>query len=346
MRKKSKPRLIGENHLRRKQAVGCELLCFFMVVRCVIGEKEDKLVLLEEEMKNEERLNTQMAMAKRLESSDYLKSCAAFEEALGLAIQLKNQLKEAQCHEGMARMLWKLSDNSKAHKRYRVALGIYIQLGDQYGMATSYSGLGIISSLSEDYSTSLDFFEQALSASRKAEHHSFTAVLIANIGNVYFLLGRYEGAMECYKRALKYHEVHDNFVEIAIMLIGMASVHIFTREYNEGLKLLHRALVIDRKAGRTQGVLMCVYNIGETYRKQGKTTESLKKLLEALKFAEKMNARATIYKIHEQLSGLYTELDESEKSAHHLQLFMEAEEEQHKWVVKKENEKLQKFGGS
>jgi len=211
-------------------------------------------------------------------------------------------------------------------------------------MATSYSGLGIISSISEDYPTALDFFEQALSASRKAEHHSFTAVLIANIGNVYFLLGRYEGAMECYTRAFKYHEEHDNFVEIAIMLSGMASVHIVRQDYDEGLKLLHRALAIDKKVGRTQGVLMCIYNIGETYRKQGKTKESLKKLLEALTFAEKMNARAVIYKIHEQLSGLYTELDEPEKSAHHLQLFMEAEEEQNKWMVKKENEKLQKFG--
>jgi len=80
-------------------------------------EKENKLVLLEEEVKNAERLNAQMALAKELEPSDYLKSCAAFEEALGLAIQLKNQLKEAQCHQGMARMLWKLSDNPKAHKR-------------------------------------------------------------------------------------------------------------------------------------------------------------------------------------------------------------------------------------
>lgn len=291
-----------------------------------------------------ERLKAQITAAKQLEVVDYQKSCAAFERALGLAAKLNNKLAEAQCQEGMARMLWKMSDSAKAHRRYRVALAIHTELGNYYGMATSYSGLGIISSISEEYATALEFFEQALSASRKAEHHSFTAVLTANVGNVYFALGRYDDAMQCFQQALDYHNENDNFEQIAIMLTGMAGVYVYTHRYDEGLDLLHRALAMDKKVGRTHGVLMCMYNIGETYRKQGKGKKAVKQQLEVLKLAEKMGSDSMGYKIHEQLSGLYEELDEPEKSAHHLQLFMQAEQEQNKWMVKKENEKLQQFG--
>lgn len=280
----------------------------------------------------------------KLEETNQKLSYAAYKQALELATQQKDSALLADSHAGCARMLWKLSESYAAHKQFRLALELYIELGNFYGIARCYAGLGIISSNAEDYQAGLEFFEKALVAARKAQRHGFAAVLVANVGNVYFRLGRYNDAEDCFKQALKYHEEKENLDEIALTLNGLAGVYVYTRKYEEGLELLHRALVIDKALGRNHGMVLGLFNIGNTYRKQGKLNEALKQQLKALDAAQRIKAQTLVYQIHQELSVVYDELGEEEKSAKHLTLFMESEEEQANWVLKRENQKLQQFG--
>jgi tetratricopeptide (TPR) repeat protein len=312
-------------------------------------ERENELNALERALQeattDADRLQAQLALAKHLEPAEHLQSSIAFDASLALALKLNNRAAEAECQEGKARMLWKMSDNPKAHKHYSMALEIHTELGNYYGMATCYGGLGMISSMSEEHSAALEFFELALSASRRAEHDSYTAVVVANIGNVYFALGRYDDAMACFERALDYHQKQHNLKEVAVMLNGIAGVYVYTERFEEGLELLHKALANDKKVGNTLGVITAMYNIGETLRKQGKLKEAVAQQLQTLKLAKKTNYQLMIYQGHEHLSVLYDLLEEPEKATHHLQLLMQAERDEKKWQVKKANEKLQRFGG-
>lgn len=290
-----------------------------------------------------DKLKTQLAMANHLESVDYQRSCTVFEQGIANAVTQRNRQVEAQCHEGMARMLWKMSDNPKAHKHYQLALEIYMEVGDLYGMAKSYSGLGIISSISEEHNAAIEYFEKALSASRRGGHDSFTAVLTGNIGNVYFEMGRYKDAMECFEHALNYCEEYGNELLEAQMLTGMAGVHVYQGEYDKGLVLLYRSLELDLRLERTAGVASCMLNVGLALRKQGKYEQALKQQFKTLKHVQELGYKDVEYRAHLELSLIYQELDEPEKSAHHLTLHMEGEQEQKKWVVKKQNEKLERF---
>ncbi len=320
----------------------------FTQIEELMAQRENELDALERALKeattDAERLEAQLALAKHLEPAEHLQSCIAFDASLALALKLNNRAAEAKCQEGMARMLWKMADNPKAHKRYRIALEIHTELGNYYGMATCYGGLGIISSMSEEHTAALEFFELALTASRRAEHDSYTAVVVANIGNVYFALGRYDDAMACFERALDYHQKQHNLKESAVMLNGIAGVYVYTERFDEGLELLYKALANDKVVGNTLGVITAMYNIGETLRKQGKLKEAVAQQLRTLKLAKKTNYRLMIYQGHEHLSVLYDLLNEPEKATHHLQLFMEAERDEKKWTVKKANEKLQQYG--
>lgn len=310
-------------------------------------EKTALLETLEEELASAtngaERLKAQLALAECLEQSDYLKACVAFDKCHAMAIDQKNRLAQANALEGMGRMLWKMADYPKAHKRYQAALDIYTELGELYKMATSYSGLGIISSISEEHNLALEYFEKALSASRRAKHDSFTAVLTGNIGNVYFLTGRYDDAMKCFQHALAYHQKHKNDELESQMLNGMAGVHIFLGDHQKGIDLLRQSLAIDERLGRSSGTASTMLNIGVALRKQGRYDKAVKQHLKTLDFVQRLGYKDVMYKVHLDLSLAYDRLDEPEKSAHHLRMHMESEQEEMSSMVKKQNEQLLQY---
>lgn len=282
-------------------------------------------------------------LAQYMESVDHFESCVLFDTCYQLALKLKDRLSEAKALEGMGRMLRNMNDLPKAHRRYQEALSIYTELGDFEGLASSYSGIGIVSSMSEDHSVGLEYFEKALSAAKSVGNESFSMVIIANIGNVYFNLGMYEDAMICFERALAYHEKHNNLSQIVVMLSGIAGIMVYKEEYSKGLTLLQRALNIDRDLGRTQGVVMSLYNIGLTQRKQNKYELALRSQLEVLELATKLKYQKMIDQAHEQLSMLYGLLEDAERAEYHLQQILYSGQEDKNWVVRKQNEKLLQY---
>lgn len=288
-------------------------------------------------------LKQQLGLAKKLEESDYLESCIAYDKGLALAEKENDRLAQAEALEGMGRMLWKMADYPKAHQRYQQALDIFTELSEFYGMARCYGGLGIVSSIVEEQAVALEYFESAIAASRRARHDSFTAVLTANIGNVYFAIGRYDDAISCYEQALAYQEKHGNLGSVATMLTGLSGVLVYTGRYEEGLQLLQRALNINLELNRTEGIVSCMNNIGETLAKQGKHQKAVEQFEKALVYAEKVGYQFITHQIYEQLSKLHAQLDEPEKSEHYLQLLIEEEKHDKKWVVKQQNEKLLQY---
>lgn len=312
-------------------------------------EREKELQALEQKRAaastDAAQLEVQLRIATHLESMDHVRCCHAFEQALHLATLQHNKAAQATCHEGMARMLWKLSDNPKAHTRYQLGLELYAELGDLYGVARCYSGLGIISAIALEYQTAIEYFEKALLAARKCKQDSFVAVLTGNIGNVYFETGKHQEAMVYFTHALKYHRQHGNDTLEAQMLNGMAGVHAETGQYEKALALLHQSLKVDRELGRSEGIASSMQNIGIVLLKQGKLEQALEQQLATLAFAQQLGYKSVAYGVHLQLSLIYEQLNVPEKASEHLKAHLQGEEEQSHKEVKKQNDKLAQFRG-
>lgn len=302
----------------------------------------------EKEFYNEETqaaIDVLLAKADKLEESNLEELLVIYNEVIDLAKQVDYRSALAEGYHGKAQVLWKLAEPVKAHTYYEKSLSIHTALGSHYGISKCYCGMGIIAAINAEFAVALEHFEKAISGAKKAENERFSHVLISNVGNVYFNMGRYADALACFKTAENYYQKTEDNNQLAHVYSGMAGVLVFQGNPAQGLAYLKRSLVLHSASKNTFGVATILSNMGRTLQKQGKLKEAEQQFFKALEYARNKKLRSLEYDVNKHLSALYSEMDLPEKSAHHLAVFMEGEQDMKKEMLRKKNEQFRRFGG-
>lgn len=305
---------------------------------------EERKEVSQKEVRNQ--INTLLKKGTEFKDADYGNLLTIYSEVIGLAQQIDDRSALATGYLQKAQLLWKLAEPVQAQTFYEKSLSIYTELGDYYGIASCYCGMGIIASNNEEYSVALEYFERAIAAAKQAEHEIFTHVLISNVGNVYLKMGRYTDALACYKTAENYYQQTEKGEKLAHVVSGIAGVLVFQGDYVQGFAYLQRALELYRASNSAYGVATVMANMGRVLQKQGKLKKAEQQFLKVLEHARKIKFRSLEYDVHNELSALYSELEMPERSADHLTIFMEGEQDFKREMLQKKNERFRRFGGA
>lgn len=292
------------------------------------------------------RLDTLLEKSREFKDSDYESAMAIHDQVIDLALQINDRGTLAQGYEGKAQMLWKMADPVHAHTYYEKSLSIHTELGNHYGISVCFCGMGIIASNNEDFTEGLEYFERAIAASQQAEHDVFTHVLICNVGNVYLRLARYTDALACFKTAEDYYRGTEENEKLAHVFNGIAGVLVFQGDHSQGLVYLKKSMDLHLASNSTYGIATVMANIGHALQGQGKLKEAERQFLKTLDLTRKIKFRSQEYDVHKYLSALYSELEMPEKSAYHLNILMEGEQETKKEMLREKNERFRLFGNS
>jgi CHAT domain-containing protein len=148
----------------------------------------------------------------------YLESSAAYENALGYFLELKNEKAEAFAYHGAGWAYYKLNLLDKAGDYISKAVVIRSNIYKENPSTANYNNLyssidnaATLTFASKDYKSTLDFYESALTLSQKHENKSNAGSMLWNIGYTYEDgMKEHKKAIETYAKAYNVHlEIRD-----------------------------------------------------------------------------------------------------------------------------------------
>ena len=135
--------------------------------------------------------------------SDYQSAIAHYNQALPLAVSLKDERLEAVVLTKLGGAYLEMANVKKASPQCSRSLEISERLGFEEGTALALNCLGVASQIASDVSQAQEHFERALTIAQKIKVPSVLALTQLNLGYLHSNLGNTELALSSYKAALE-----------------------------------------------------------------------------------------------------------------------------------------------
>jgi CHAT domain-containing protein/tetratricopeptide (TPR) repeat protein len=183
--------------------------------------------------------------------SDYEGALAAFEKALDLARERRDEPSAADALYRIGMTLGKQEEYRKALVSLDESLGIYRRLGDLWGTAECEFEIGYAFYFEREYDRALPHFEEMLRLFTEIGSDVGRGIALGNSGMVLIELRDLSGAATRYGEALSIYRDTGNDRLAVGALRGIARVHALRQEYEQELAALSEALTIAERIGDT-----------------------------------------------------------------------------------------------
>ncbi|MBI9068123.1 MAG: tetratricopeptide repeat protein [Salinivirgaceae bacterium] len=261
-------------------------------------------------------------VAKRCRNiSEYSKALEYLQLAQEIGNDLNSdELKAYATHE-MAVNFRRIDDNAQALKFHIKALEWAENVHDTFLIHCSLNGIGNVYFSYKDYQQAIQYFHQSLQYLGKATPNLLGEAINTNtIGEAWSFLGNNDSALYYLERSLQVNFYINSKLGQAICFNGIGMINHEKKEYLNAIKSYQAALEIYETMGDLFYETMCLNNLGKTYH----TLKDYKKA--SLTFKKSFDISRNIgCKEHAldaaiELSRLYYELNNSEKSFYYNQI--------------------------
>jgi RNA polymerase sigma factor (sigma-70 family) len=208
-----------------------------------------------------------------------------FQEALDLAKQVKSKVNEARALANIGLVYLRRGNLAEALDYQDRAVALSKKIGNTKMEALAFNHIGSIYLRKGEPSKALDCFQGTISIAEKNHLPGLQAASLSRIGDIYLSRGETERALAYYKDALSLNKSIANQQGEASDLDNIAHLFSLTGEYPAAFEYYQRALTIARTLGDQQLKAYCLTHMGELYFKIGDLDEASKHHRKALEIA-------------------------------------------------------------
>jgi two-component system NtrC family sensor kinase len=169
------------------------------------------------------------------------------EQALHIALEIKNQLLLANCFSTLGNNYASLSIFPLAIKNYLNALKISERLGTKSNQAKVLAGIGAINLKIKDYPNAILYLQKGLALANEVDNKEYRIFDNTYIGNVYASLGKFNEALIHYKIALQVSEESKNEFRTSEILCSLAEVYEILKDYSKAFEFLKKSISLTQK---------------------------------------------------------------------------------------------------
>jgi CHAT domain-containing protein/tetratricopeptide (TPR) repeat protein len=215
--------------------------------------------------------------------------------ALALESQQKAlAIKESQKNKpGIAISLLNLGEVHRLQGNYGLALEFFEkslkqfeEIGAKQGIGLALSNIGLVHQAQNNFPLATDFYQKALKQFEEIKDKAGIAETLNNLGLAQRDLARYDAALEFYKRSLAESEEVNDKPRIAQALTNIADTFILQNKHRDALVMVARAVKVANEVGSRETLWFAHTLSGKAYRALGQTAQAQLEFAEAIKQIE------------------------------------------------------------
>lgn len=241
------------------------------------------------------------------------------ERALRLARDIHEIHAEGRALHGLGITYMRLGEYEAATEHLREGLRLSRAAQDHSMTAFMLRGLGELFLRLNDVRQALGYLRQALELARTTHNDNMIGRALRGLGEVHVRLGEPEQAVSHFREALLHGRVTHNRNVEARALHGLGQAHLQLGRVDDALDNLEKAVAI---AGGTHNHALeteALITLGDARRRQHDQHGALECYHQALVLATRANDRYEQARAHQQIAGVYGDLDDKPKALSHWQ---------------------------
>jgi CHAT domain-containing protein/Tfp pilus assembly protein PilF len=181
------------------------------------------------------------------QNSDYPRAMVAWEQALTMWREVKDQHEEGTILNNLGEAYRALSQYERAIRYYEQALAIMREVKAQADESTILGNLGGVYEALSQYERAIGYYEQALTIAREVKRRAEEGAILNNLGLAYGALSQYERAMGYHEQALAIAREIKNRAMEGTILNNLGAVYKALSQYEKAIDCYEQALAIHRE---------------------------------------------------------------------------------------------------
>ncbi|WP_375560434.1 tetratricopeptide repeat protein [Bernardetia sp. OM2101] len=178
----------------------------------------------------------------------------------------------------------------------------------------------------KDYEQAQFYYQRAYSVFEEMKEKNGQGRAINGLANVYYLKKEYDLALENGYKALEIHISDSHKTSISRDYNDLGKIYAAKKEYEKAFAYYGKALQIRLEGNFYMAAVTTLSEIGSLHLELSNTKEAITFFKKAIQEAEKLEAKAKLFRIHLLISHAYKEIKNYEKAFFHLEKYNEIKE--------------------
>ncbi len=178
----------------------------------------------------------------------------------------------------------------------------------------------------KDYEQAKTYYERAYTVFKEMEEVNGQGRAINGIANVFYLKKKYDLALENAYKALELHKNTKNDASISRDYNDLGKIYTAKKDYQNAFAYYGKALDIRLTNNIYSAAVTTLSEIGNLHLELNQTKEAIDFLQKAIQQAEKLDAKAKLFKIHLLVSEAYKKNKDYQKAFYHLEQYNQIKE--------------------
>lgn len=247
---------------------------------------------------------------------DNERGIAFFEQAQTLFEELEKPERVAEIHIGMATVVWGKGDYDEGLERMYKGLELAEKYDNRRAQGWAHTFLGGFYYDLEAHEQAQFHYEQALPLTGTDKDPNVEARVLSGLCTVFIQKEDYAQAEAYAEQALALCQKHDMAYSRSRVLNDLGTIRKRQQRYPESFNFYQESLQI-RRARSVQAAITTLTEMGELFLLQEHYDEARAYLSEAQEFAEHIEAKSKLARIHRLLSELSEQLEDYKDSLWH-----------------------------
>lgn len=228
-----------------------------------------------------------------------------FNNALVESRKLNDISNESKCYIGLGNTYWEKGEYDKAIEMYNKSLKISQDLGEIYEVRRVFHNIGNAYWFIGEYKKSVEFLNKELKTAEEIGDVRGTAHARNSLAWVYLHTGNLNDALQYCEKALSIFKKLGEDFEVANTTETYACIFWKKNDWDKGAELFNRSIELFKKIGHFGNALGNAYfDLGLMLKDKGDFRDASQKFNEALKIFKKLDNKAMIEKIENELKAI------------------------------------------
>ncbi|MCB0290382.1 MAG: tetratricopeptide repeat protein [Calditrichaeota bacterium] len=250
-----------------------------------------------------------------LSKGEWDKAIHHFQLSLELSERLGNVHGIAKGYMGIGSVYQMRSEWDKAIKYYQKSLGKLEQLGDLPNIASTCNNIGLIYKSKDELDQAIRYFKRSLEISERLDDAHGMAQTYLGIGLVYRRTGEWDKALHYYKKSLEITKRLGDMHRMTQTYVNLGNLYRLRSEWDNAIEYYQQSLGGFERLGDVHGMAQTYVNLYATKFAQGKHSEAVTKMLEALLFFLAMDDNSNANITQRIIANFAIELGEKQLNA-------------------------------
>ena len=271
-----------------------------------------------------------------------------YENALAFAFNARERLKhhpdkslEAATAQTIGTAYYNLGDFETALRFGYESLEVAQTINAPILTAKAYTTLGNTYFQIHDFEQARFAFEKCLAIAVEMKHRYGQSVALNNLANVYEQMNDYATAIEIHQKSLAIKEELGDESGQAHLLISIGNCHLQLGKLSKVQSCYKKSLSLAEKLQDTSQRITALYSLGKLYNIEGKGTQAVAILQEALESLNRVKKLERLADVHRELSRALEQTGNLTEALCHARLHQKVREEMLNEDVIAKTKKLQ-----